>query len=67
MAGLVVVTTSASGQGFPPDPAFVPGNQGSRNIRVLGHLPLGGEFSSSDLEIEQELSRPYIYASRISR
>ena len=42
-----------------------PGMQGSRNVKIVSHLPLGGDFTSSDLEIEQELSRPYVYLSRM--
>ena len=39
----------------------------SANVQRLAHVPLteGPAFSRSDIEIEQELSRPYIYASRI--
>ncbi len=43
-----------------------PGEHYSRNVHVLSHIPLGGEFSSSDIEIEQELSRPYVYTSRMA-
>ena len=42
-----------------------PGTQGSSNVRVLSHLPLGRIFTVSDVEIEQELSRPYVYVSRM--
>jgi len=42
-----------------------PGTQGSRNVRVLSHLPLGRIFTVSDVEVEQELSRPYAYVSRM--
>ena len=38
--------------------------RGTPNIEVLAHLPLGGPTTVSDLEIEQELSRPYAYVSR---
>ena len=47
-----------------------PGEQGSRNISIMSHIPLGGgggisisntEIRTADLEIEQELSRPYAY------
>src|SRR5262245_24429563 len=41
-----------------------PGEQGSRNVRVMSHLPLGRLFSTTDIEIEQELSRPYVYVTR---
>ena len=44
---------------------YQPGEQGSRNIKVLAHLPLGRAFTVPDLEIEQELSRPFAYVSRM--
>src|SRR5713101_4486021 len=37
---------------------------GSNNIHVLGHLPLGYYMSTADIEMEQELSRPYVYMPR---
>ena len=37
---------------------------GSRNIKVMSHIPLGGWSQVMDIEIEQELSRPYVYVSR---
>src|SRR6185503_14614742 len=42
-----------------------PGTQNSSNVHVLSHLPLGRIFTVSDVEIEQELSRPYVYVSRM--
>ncbi|MFQ5691034.1 MAG: LVIVD repeat-containing protein [Gemmatimonadota bacterium] len=39
--------------------------RGSSNIEVLSHVPLGPPLSVSDIEIEQELSRPYAYVGRI--
>src|SRR5258705_285618 len=50
-------------QAFAGDPGFVPGTQGSSNVHVLGDVPLGRSFSGSDIEMEQELSRPYVYTS----
>ena len=41
-----------------------PGSQGSPNVHVLAHIPLGGDFSTTDIEIEQELGRPYAYVTR---
>jgi len=38
--------------------------RGSDNITVLGHLPLGGRLTVMDIEMEQELSRPYAYVGR---
>jgi hypothetical protein len=52
-------------QNFPPDPGYVPGSEGSRNIKVMSHIPLGRMFTMTDVEVEQELSRPYAYVSRM--
>src|SRR6185503_19514688 len=49
-----------------PNPKFAPGEQGSRNIKVMSHIPLGAANTVGDIEIEQELSRPYVYVSRMS-
>ena len=38
-----------------------PGMAGSRNMRVAAHIPLEGPLEVADIEIEQELSRPYVY------
>src|SRR5207253_1959275 len=48
-------------QAYRPDPA--PGEQGSANIKIVSHLPLNvsAPYNTSDIEIEQELSRPYVY------
>jgi len=48
----------AAGQWTPEKP-------GSDNIEVLGHIPLGPRLSVSDLELEQELNRPYAYVGRM--
>src|SRR5262245_26420892 len=37
------------------------GHQGSSNMKVLSHLPVGADYRLGDLDIEQELSRPYAY------
>src|SRR5262245_2341834 len=42
-----------------------PGEQGSRNMKLMSHIPLAGGFHVGDIEIEQELSRPYVYVSRV--
>jgi hypothetical protein len=43
----------------------IPGQKvgGSRNIKVLGHLPLDSAYKTADITIEQELSRPYVYVA----
>lgn len=40
-------------------------NPGSDNVTVLGHIPLGPRLSVADLDMEQELSRPFVYVSRM--
>jgi hypothetical protein len=42
-----------------------PLQRGSDNIQVLGHLPLGPRLSVADMELEQELHRPYAYVARM--
>ena len=37
---------------------------GSDNITVVSHLPLGAPLSVADIEIEQEMHRPYAYVAR---
>src|ERR1051325_9150469 len=65
LAGAVMLALSgnAGAQEYHPDPK--PGEQGSRNIHVIGHLPLtvSSAYNIADIEMEQELSRPYIYIS----
>ena len=40
--------------------------RGTDNISVEGHVPLGARMSVTDLEVEQELSRPFAYVGRAS-
>ena len=39
--------------------------RGSRNMEVLGHVPLGPRLSVADMDIEQEMHRPYAYVGRM--
>ncbi|MFT5141569.1 MAG: hypothetical protein ACI80V_003120 [Rhodothermales bacterium] len=39
-------------------------NPGTDNITVEAHLPLGPMFSVMDVDMEQEMDRPYVYVSR---
>jgi len=41
-----------------------PGEEGSRNVHIQSHIPLGRSYTIGDIEIEQELSRPYVYVMR---
>jgi hypothetical protein len=55
---LLAFGSSASAQ------LFTPGAQGSSNVKVMSHIPLGGPFKANSIDVEQELSRPYVYVSR---
>lgn len=41
-----------------------PGERGSPNIRVMSHIPLGPAGSVADIEIEQDMDRPFAYVTR---
>ena len=38
--------------------------RGSESIEVVGHLPMGSRLTVTDMDIEQELDRPYAFVSR---
>ena len=61
---LAVVALVALAVG-PASAQWTPMKRGSDNIEVVGHLPLGPPLSVSDMDVEQELSRPYAYVSRM--
>jgi hypothetical protein len=44
---------------------WTPDKPGSDNIDVLAHIPLGPARNVSDIEIEQEMERPYAYVGRM--
>jgi len=44
---------------------WTPLKRTSDNVDVLGHLPLGARLSVSDLDMEQEMDRPYVYVGRM--
>ena len=58
------LATSASAQSASETHPRPPGLRGSPNVHVLSHIPLGAYLTVSDIEMEQELSRPYVYVSR---
>jgi hypothetical protein len=41
------------------------GEEGTRNVHVLAHIPLGQALTVSDIELEQDLSRPFAYVGRM--
>ncbi|MEX2466175.1 MAG: hypothetical protein WD995_04650 [Gemmatimonadota bacterium] len=70
MKKLPLLTTAAlCAVSFAPlaaqDMPWTPLNRGSDNIEVLGHLPLGPRLSVADMEVEQEIHRPYAYVARM--
>lgn len=67
MSAAVVAAASSSVPAMAQGQLFEPGQQGSRNMKLISHVPMGGPFYANDLEIEQELSRPYVYVSRRSK
>jgi hypothetical protein len=64
LAIAILFPLAASAQQDPPGGVFAPGANRSSNMKVLSHIPLGSMTSVADIEIEQELSRPYAYVSR---
>ena len=58
VVSFALMATSASGQWTAEKP-------GSDNIEVLGHLPLGPRLSVADIDVEQEMDRPFAYVARM--
>lgn len=56
-----VLDVSAQTPNVNPHP---PGQNHSPNMKLVAHLPLGEASTVADLEIEQDLSRPFAYVSR---
>jgi hypothetical protein len=57
ISAIVIVTAPASAQ-------YTPGQHFSPNVHLVSHVPLAGTQKVSDIEVEQDLSRPYAYISR---
>lgn len=69
MAGVITAPAQAQESPHPPNLGFPgdqlpPGGRGSANMKVISHIPLGGFLHVADVEIEQEMSRPYVYVSK---
>jgi len=58
LALLPLAPTSAAAQ------IKAPGAEGSRNVHVMSHVPLGKSYTIGDIKLEQELARPYAYVMR---
>jgi len=63
LAGLALFASTIPGSGLTAL-AQTPVKPGSDNMKVQGHLPLGAPESVADIELEQELSRPYAYVAK---
>jgi hypothetical protein len=59
-ASAVVAQNPQGGQPRSIDVRPLPGQQGTPNVHVLSHVPLPG---MANIEIEQDMSRPYAYVS----
>ncbi len=64
LGALLALTASAAPASAQQDP-WTSLKRGSDNIEVLGHVPLGPRLSVADLDMEQEMSRPYAYVARM--
>jgi hypothetical protein len=65
LAFIALAVPSVALSQHAPGEMSPPGMQGSRNVRVMSHIPLGRVFTVGGIEIEQELSRPYAYVPRL--
>lgn len=65
LAFTVILTGLAlSSTNTPLTAQFNAESRGSDNIKVVSHLPIGAPGSVSDIEIEQDLNRPFAYIGR---
>src|SRR5262245_45751615 len=60
--GAIVISMVVAGSSASQ---FPPGQQGSSNVKIMSHIPLGRIFTVGNIDIEQELSRPYAYVGRV--
>lgn len=65
LAGLLLLAVCAAPSGAQDGTPWTPLKRGSDNIEVLGHVPLGPRLSVADLDMEQQLSRPFAYVARM--
>ena len=62
---VVGVTLALSLMGAPLALAQYPAGQNfSPNVKLVSHVPLGASNTVMDIEVEQDLSRPYSYVTR---
>lgn len=65
---LCAVVSMVAATAHAQEPGVLAGvkHGGSPNVHLLSHIPMGGFFATADIEMEQELSRPYVYVSMMS-
>ncbi len=64
-SALAQVTCFGDPTCLQPETGYTVGLRGTPNIEVVSHIPLPGErFSHADIEIEQELDRPFVYIAQ---
>jgi hypothetical protein len=61
---IVILAGAAAGAASGSSQQWTPEKRGSDNITVVAHVPLGAPLSIADIEIEQEMDRPYVYVAR---
>jgi len=66
VSGLLLALLSAAPEvgAQEAETPWTPLDRGSDNIEVLGHLPLGPHNNLADMDVEQDLDRPYAYVAR---
>ena len=63
--GAAQVTCFGDPACIQPETGYGVGQRGTPNIEVVSHLPLpGARFSHADIEIEQEMDRPFVYVAQ---
>ena len=63
--GQAQVTCFGDPNCIQPETGHAIGRPGTPNIEVVSHLPLPGiRFSHADIEIEQEVDRPFVYIAQ---
>ena len=65
MLAAVVLTSTLVSPGAAQNVPRTPLKRASDNMEVLGHLPLGPRLSVADMDVEQEMHRPFAYVARM--
>jgi hypothetical protein len=67
MRGWWLVTLATVAAAPPAVAQVIPGQKvgGTPNIHVVAHVPIRGFLQVGDIDVEQEMSRPFVYISRL--